>query len=209
MAAAYGTIANGGIYVKPEFYTRVLDSEGNVVLENKIQAKRVMDEGPAYIMTDMMKGVITSGTGSVARLSNMPAAGKTGTTSDTKDKWFVGYTPYYVGAAWFGYDQPKAISSSANYSARAWKYVMEKAHKDLPEKNFIRPSNIVTKAICIDSGKLPGPYCKSDPRGNRVREEIFVRGTEPTEICGVHDEVSICKVSGLIATNDCPTYDVY
>lgn len=208
MAGAYGAIANGGYYIKPVTYTKVVDRNGRVLLENKVEAKKVMDERAAYLLTDMMEDVVTSGTGTTAALSNMPVAGKTGTTSNNYDRWFAGFTPYYVGATWYGYDKQRSISGSTNYSAKAWKAVMEKVHKGLQNKNFTEPPGIVRKVICIDSGKLPGDLCKNDPRGNRTREELFIKGTEPTETCDVHVKVKICKSSGLLATERCPSGSV-
>lgn len=204
MTGAYGAIANGGIYVKPITYTKVVDNKGNIILENEVQTKRVLDSGAAYLLTDMMKGVVNSGTGGAARISNMPVAGKTGTTTSNKDKWFVGFTPYYVAATWFGYDEPKAISTSTNYSAKVWQYVMAKVHKNLKTKNFDMPNNIVQEQICIDSGDVPGAYCSQDPRGSRVRTEYFIKGTEPTNVCSVHVKVNICIESKLLANPRCP-----
>ncbi|MGE5328606.1 MAG: transglycosylase domain-containing protein [Deltaproteobacteria bacterium] len=208
MAAAYTAIANGGYYSKPILYTKVKDKNGKVLLEKKQNLTKVMDERAAYILTDMMKNAVNEGTGGSAKLQNMPAAGKTGTTSENVDRWFVGFTPYYVGAAWFGYEnddgRKRSIPGSANYSAKIWKTVMEKAHKNLPVKDFVEPSGIITANICIDSGLLPGEYCSHDPRGNRVRKEKFIQGTEPTEICKTHLKVNICSDSKKIATVNCP-----
>lgn len=206
MAAAYGAIANGGIYIKPITYTRVEDRNGKVLLENKIEARSVMSEQAAYLLTDMLKDVVRSGTGKSARLSNMPVAGKTGTTSNNVDRWFVGYTPYYVGATWFGYDKQRTIPGNINYSAVIWQEVMEKVHAGLRYRDFVEPRDIVRKTICVDSGKLPTKLCYHDPRGSRVREEIFIKGTEPTELCTTHVRVNICKKSGLLATRYCPRY---
>ena len=208
MAAAYGTIANGGYYAKPILYTRVEDRNGKVLLENKPSLNKVMDERAAYVLTDMMKGVINNGTASSAKLSKQPAAGKTGTTSNNYDRWFVGFTPYYVGAVWFGYDEPRAIPGGTNYSVTIWKSVMEKINKNLPTKDFIEPNGIVRCKVCIDSGQLPGPLCAHDPRGSRIKNEIFIKGTEPTETCSAHVKVKICGVSGRLATSACPSGSV-
>ncbi len=206
MTAAYGAVANGGYYVKPFTYTRVEDRNGRVLLENRPEARKVMDERAAYLLTDMLKDVVSTGTGKSARLSNMPAAGKTGTTSNNYDRWFAGYTPYYVGATWFGYDTNRKIPGDTNYSARLWQIVMEKIHKGLQTKDFVQPEGIVKRVVCIDSGKLPGELCRYDPRGSRTREEIFIRGTEPTQTCTTHVKVKTCKSSGLLATDSCPSW---
>ncbi len=187
MASAYGAIANGGYYIKPVTYTRVEDRNGKVLLENTTEARKVMDERAAYLLTDMMKDVVASGTGKAARLSNMPAAGKTGTTTDNVDRWFVGYTPYYAGATWFGYDNDdgkrRKIPGNTNYSAKLWQMVMEKAHKKLERKEFVEPTGLVRKEICIDSGKLSSDLCRLN---HRTRMEIFIKDTEPTEVCTTH-----------------------
>lgn len=213
MTAAYGAIANGGYYAKPTLYTRVEDKNGTILLENKPELTRAMDERAAYVLADMMKGVVGSGgTGSSAKLSKMPCGGKTGTTSNNYDRWFAGFTPYYVSAVWFGYDnddgKKRSIPGSTNYSAKIWKMVMEKAHNNLPIKDFVMPNGIVTEYICIDSGKLAGGLCSHDPRGNRIKKEIFIEGTQPTETCNVHVKVNICTASGKLATEYCPPENV-
>lgn len=203
MAAAYGAIANGGHYIKPITYTKVEDRNGKVLLENRPESSPVMDERAAYILTNMMEDVVNSGTAKAAQLSNMPVAGKTGTTSKNMDRWFVGYTPYYVAATWFGYDKQKNIPGDTNYSAKLWKIVMEKVHSGLNRAEFVEPAGIVKKEICIDSGKLPTDLCRRDPRGNRTRVELFIKGTEPTETCKTH--VEVCSQTGLLANPTCPS----
>ena len=150
MAAAYSVFANGGIYIKPHSYTKVIDRSGNVLLENSSDGKRVIKESTAFIITDILGTVVTgaSGTGRLAKLSAMPAYGKTGTTQENRDKWFVGYTPYYVGAVWYGFDQPDSISKygvTSNVSAKVWGQVMEKIHEDLRVKEFDAPDSVIKK----------------------------------------------------------------
>ena len=208
MAAAYGTIANGGYYIKPVTYTKVMDGNGRVLLENRKQAGRVMDERVAYLLTSMLQDVVSSGTGTTAKLSNIPVAGKTGTTSSNMDRWFVGYTPYYVGATWFGYDKNHKIPYNTNFSAQLWKMVMEQVHKNKDRKNFVEPEGLIRREICIDSGQLAGDLCKHDLRGDRTRTELFIKGTEPEEVCSTHVKVNVCKDSGLLATDGCPSGSV-
>ena len=163
MCAAYCTFPNGGKYIKPSLYTKVLDSEGNVILEHKGEEQIAMSETTAKDMIEMMQGVVTGGTGTAARLSGMRVAGKTGTTSNNHDRWFVGYTPYYVGAVWFGYDQPAALRGfSPNPAAVAWRKVMTPIHKDLPNKAFLQKDNDGKYSImlCADSGMRATPACK-------------------------------------------------
>lgn len=208
--AAYGSIANGGLYKQPILYYKVIDKNNNVLLENKSEEHRVLKETSAYLITNMMESVVTHprGTGGRTAFKNykMPVAGKTGTTQKSKDLWFAGYTPYYAGTIWTGYDLGQTMGNGS-FHAIIWRTVMEKIHatKQLPYKEFNVPSNIVTKEICMDSGHLPTDLCKKDPRGSRVITEYFVKGTEPTKECEVHYEVEICKDSSLLASPSCPT----
>lgn len=189
LTAAYTPFINKGMYSRPRTYTKVMDHEDKVLLEKKQKANVAMSEQTAFLMTQMLKGVVDEGTATLARLANnMPTAGKTGTTSDDKDRWFVGFTPYYVGAVWFGYDDPKEIvlPTSNNPSVVLWKAVMQDIHKNLPVKQFEEPSGIVQASICIDSGKKATDLCYKDPRGSRVRTEYFKAGTVPSGVCTYH-----------------------
>lgn len=150
MAAAYAVFANGGMYFEPHSYSKVVDHAGNVLLETKTQGKRVLKESTAYVMTDILSDVVntSSGTGKLAKLDEMPTYGKTGTTNENRDKWFVGYTPYYVGAVWYGFDQPDSINKYGvryNISAKIWGEVMEKVHDGLKVKDFETPDSVVKK----------------------------------------------------------------
>ncbi len=150
LTAAYAVFANGGMYFKPHSYTKVVDHAGNVLLEKEEKGKRVLRDSTAYIITDILKSVVntSSGTGKLARLDEMPAYGKTGTTNDNKDKWFVGYTPYYVGAVWYGFDEPESINRAGvtyNISAQIWGKVMESVHQGLEVKDFEAPDSVVKK----------------------------------------------------------------
>jgi penicillin-binding protein 1A len=197
MAAAYGVFGDGGIYKTPILYTKVTDNMGNPVLENVSKQSQSISAQAAYIMIDLMKGVVTGGTGTQAKkyLGSMPAAGKTGTAADKTNLWFCGLTPYYSGAVWIGHDKPtvpiNGLSSST--AAGIWGKIMKVANKDKVVKDFSRPPGIVTEQICIDSGKSPNEYCYKDPRGSRVRSEIFVEGTQPIEICDYHKPPQIIQ----------------
>lgn len=195
-AAAYGTFANSGIYIEPKVYTKVVDRQGEIVLEKYSDVRTVMSKQNAYILTNMLQSVVTGyngdGTGTSAALSNMRVAGKTGTTNSSKDRWFAGYTPYYVASVWVGYDHQKEIKMSGNPAAKIWKAVMSKVHEGLENKEFERPSGIVSVEVCKDSGLLPTELCTKDQRGGRIGSEYFVKGTEPTEQCTAHVEVDVC-----------------
>lgn len=186
MAAAYSVFANSGIYSKPYTYTKVLDSRNRVILENQPQQERVLEESTAFIMSELLEGVITgsSGTGRSARLSNMSAYGKTGTTNNNYDKWFVGYTPYYTGAVWFGFDLQTNLSKkgiSGNPSAKLWKLVMEKVHEGLEDTELASSENIVSAWVCEDSGLLANDNCDAT-------KEYFQKGTQPKKYCSLSHE---------------------
>lgn len=205
--AAYGAFANKGVYVKPLFYTRVLSHDRSILLNNELESKTVMKETTAFLLTSAMQSVINAGTGGLANFKEvkMPIAGKTGTTNDDVDLLFSGYTPYYVGTVWMGYDQPKKMVYSKSYHLVLWQKVMEKIHADLPFKEFEVPSGIVSASICSESGKLfVSGLCDHDPRGSTITKEYFAAGTVPTESCDVHVKATICSESNLFATEFCP-----
>ena len=205
LTASYATIANGGDYNKPVLYTQVLDHNGNVLLDNtQNTSKEVLKETTAWLLTNAMQDVITSGTGSGAGLSNMPTAGKTGTTTKNRDTVFAGYTPYYTAAVWGGYDDNTEQTYTA-YSKLIWHSVMQRIHENLPRKEFTQPSGIVTATVCKKSGKLAiEGVCDADPRGSMVYTEYFDKDSVPTETCDHHVKVDICSASGQIAGEYCP-----
>lgn len=204
--AAYACIANGGTYIKPKLYTKVLDHDGNVILDNTMpQAKQVIKETTAFLLTDAMVDVVLSGTGTSVNFGNMAIAGKTGTTSDYNDVWFAGYTPYYTATTWAGFDNNVKLSGSdeKNLAKKLWRTVMAKIHEDLPSQSFNVPSGIVTAVVCSKSGKLPiDGLCNVGD--NVLRTEYFAEGTVPTETCNIHYAGPICQYSLLPATEFCP-----
>ena len=207
LVSAFGTLANGGVHVEPVAILKVTDKTGRVIYENKPKQEVAVSEQTAFIMTDMLRSVVKEGTGT--RLANFPypVAGKTGTTSDDKDVWWVGYTPHLAGVVWMGHDQPTTMSNVAGgyQPALMWKQIMAVAHEGLAKTQFTKPSGIVGPiAVCVDSGKLPGEFCAKDPRGSRIRNEYFIKGTEPTQTCDVHVEEFVDSSTGLLATQFCP-----
>ena len=168
MAGAYQVYGNGGLYYKPHTYTKVLDSEGNVVLENKTTPTRAVSEDTACVMNKLLQRVVNGpyGSGAQSKFGNWELAGKTGTTSDNKDHWYVGLTPYYVGVVWWGYDTPRElIYYNIHPPMRVWRTVMSQIHEDLPEKTFPVSENAVQKTYCTESGLLASPYCTSTATG--------------------------------------------
>jgi len=210
LCAAYGTIANLGEYNKPIYYTRVLDHNGNVLLENETAPKQVIRRTTAYILTDICRDTIRIGTGTRAAFDEVriPAAGKTGTSTDTKDLSFTGWTPYYVASVWMGFDQQKNIEDSNAFHLRIWKKIMEEVHKYLPMKEFERPDGLLSATVCRDSGMLADELCQRDPRGSRAYTEIFASGTQPLTTCEAHQEITVCAASGLRNTINCPYWDI-
>ena len=204
LTAAYASIANGGTYIKPKLYTKVLDHDGNVILDNTApQSRQVIKETTAWLLTDAMVDVVTSGTGASVNFGNMAIAGKTGTTSDYNDVWFSGYTPYYTASVWTGYDNNAKLqkgNGERNLAKKLWRAVMSKIHEDLPSQSFQVPSGIVTATVCSQSGKLPIPgLCDGT-----LKTEYFAEGTVPTESCDVHYQGMVCPYSNLPACDTCP-----
>ena len=212
MAAAYATIANKGVYIKPKLYTKVLDSKGNEVLIEETETRRVMKETTAYLLTDCLKSVVTSGTGTSTKISSkIQSAGKTGNSNEDKDQWYVGFSPYYTCAAWNGYDKPKPIGyrKTGSYpytSMKVYTTVMKEIHKGKKAASFEKPKGIVNATICTVSGLVATDACKADSRGI-VKSDIFATGTVPTEKCTIHKTADICSASGKIATEFCNLYN--
>ncbi len=203
MAGAYATIANDGEYITPTFYTKMVDSNGNTILEATQEKQRVFSEQNAYILKELLTEPTKSGgTASNCKISGIETAAKTGTTSDNKDKWLCGFTPYYTAATWFGYDWPESVYTPT-YASVIWKNVMAGIHKGLDSKSFTKPDGIVTAAVCKDSGLLATDACKNDPRGSRVYTEYFAKGNAPKKSCTCHVEAAVCKDSGKVATEKC------
>lgn len=207
--AAYAAIANGGIYNEPQYYTVVYDHDGNVLLDNsKIDTHRVIKETTAYMLTDMMKDVITGGgsaTGHRAAISGMTVAGKTGTTNDTKDLTFYGYTPYYTAGIWMGYDTSKVIANGGSAHLNIWRTVMSQVHQGLSNKDFTKPSGLVNQSYCSACGGIATDLCGQDYYGLTAHTDIAAADFKgPGEVCTVHKVFSICKESGKLASDKCP-----
>lgn len=206
LTASYAAIANDGVYVEPILYTKVLDHNGNVLIDNTPETHRVIKDTTAFLLTSAMQDVVNKGTGTAARISGMPTAGKTGSTSDYNDVWFVGYTPYYTAGIWSGYDENKSqTGSERSYHRALWGKIMTRIHENLEAKDFSKPEGLVQATVCKKSGKLAVEgVCDCDPRGSMITTEYFVKGTEPTETCDTHIQVMVCKDSGALATDGCP-----
>lgn len=199
LAAAYTAFSTGGIYYESHSYLYVYDSAGNLLLSNDDAGEIVFSEQTAYIMTKMLQNVMNNGTGrSVTLRNSVDVAGKTGTAGNDYDRWFVGYTPYYIGAVWYGYSYPKSLSNLAqNPSNTIFDLVMTELHKEIleeaqnggaPLKSFDdnRPSDVIQATYCKDSGKLLTDACRLDPRGSRAETGYFAVSNVPQGYCDRH-----------------------
>ena len=214
ISAAYSIFASGGIYNGSRSYYKVTDSLGNVILENKYHGEAVISEESAAIMHEMLKNVVESGTASALTLKkSVECAGKTGTTQNNFDRWYIGYTPYCIGGVWYGYEYPKELdSSTSGICVRIWDEIMsrvDKIYSARGERSEIPTSeNIGLFEYCKDSGKLVGEACRRDARGDRSEQGYFVLGTEPSEKCDCHVLVPYDRSEGGIASEWCYSADV-
>lgn len=215
ITGAYSILANHGIFNETRSYLQVTDSQGNVMLSNDYESYEVLSEENAYIMTRMLRNVVAEGTAKAITLDNsIQVAGKTGTTQNNADKWFIGYTPYLIGGVWMGYEYPQSLEKfEGNPCADIWDAVMRRLHKDYladsrNSTTFDIPNGIVKVTYCKDSGKLMTSACHADPRGSRAEVGYFANGTQPTTYCTTHTLVDYDIVNGGIATADCPSANV-
>ncbi|MBR5561107.1 MAG: PBP1A family penicillin-binding protein [Clostridia bacterium] len=219
MAVAFGTVANKGVYQEPISFSRILDSDGNVVVDMRQQQDRhqVFKPSTAYLLTDMLKEAVQSGTGTKAKISSQVVAGKTGTNSDSKGVFFAGMTGWYAGSVWIGHDNYKALTSKAtggNAAAPLWQEFMERIHKakDLDSREIIdgKPADygLVRVTTCGVSGQLATDACYNDVSGYKTITDYWYEGSVPTSYCSMHKQVSVCTDSGLLATEYCPSHSV-
>lgn len=204
--AAYAAIANGGTYIEPILYTKIVDRDGNTILDNTPASHSVISESTASMLIDMMEDVVKIGTGRSLKntFNSMPVAGKTGTTSDDKDLTFAGSTPYYTATIWMGHDNPKRLKATGREHLSIWGSIMSDIHTGLPPKEFTKVTNGYVKAsVCSASGKSPTELCKLDPN-HSITTDYFHKGDVISEPCDVHVEQRICTISGKIANEYCP-----
>lgn len=200
ITAAYASIANCGVYTEPIFYTKVLDHDGNVLIDNQPETKQVMQPTTAWLLNNAMKDVITSGTGGPCALSSgMPVSGKTGTSSKDYDLWFCGSTPYYTASIWLGYDINTSLpSGSGSLHERMWSKIMQQIVELEGQeiKDFPKVDGITSATVCKTTGLLPKDGCET-------RTEYFAVGTVPTKTCNA-ETIEMCEDSKLPATDTCP-----
>ncbi|WP_124066092.1 transglycosylase domain-containing protein [Clostridium sp. E02] len=218
LTGAFATVANGGVYTKPVFFTKILDHDGKVLIDNTAETHRVLKDSTAFLLTDAMAGSMVSNrkfsssgpssTSTAAKIPGMSVAGKSGTTSLNNDIWFVGYTPYYTAGIWAGCDDNQKLTSKnggASFHKAIWRKIMTRVHEGKSDPGFAAPDSIETAEICRKSGKLAvSELCNNDPRGNAVYTEYFAKGTVPTEVCNVHVRATVCPESHMLPTPYCP-----
>jgi 1A family penicillin-binding protein len=191
LVSAYGVFANEGALVQPTLIRRVTTTSGQILYESHPTAQQVIKPVTAFLITSMLQDVINAGTGSAVRQLGfrLPAAGKTGTTNEYRDAWFVGYTPSLVTGVWVGYDQPRTIAPggyAAQLAVPLWtRFMMSVTQEEEKAERFPTPSSVTSAAICPLSGKLATSACYGDPSIS-VRSEYFEHGTEPIEYCTYH-----------------------
>lgn len=221
LTGAFATIANQGVYTKPMFFTKIVDHNGKTILDNTAPAThRVIKDSTAFLLTDAMaastqnnrkfasSGINVNSTSTRAHLDHMSVAGKSGTTSNNVDVWFVGFTPYYTAGVWAGCDENQTLSDNGGTSFHKdiWRKIMTKVSEGQQDIGFPVPDSVETAVVCRKSGKLPIPgVCDHDLRGDSTYTEYFAKGTVPTEVCDHHTTVTVCRDSGLLPTPNCPT----
>ncbi len=220
LTAAFASIANGGVYTKPIFFTRILDHDGKILIDNEPETHRVLKDSTAFLLTSALEdsmesnrkfarsGVSVNSTSTRANIPGMSNAGKSGTTTSNNDIWFVGFTPHYTAGIWGGCDNNQKLTSQnggTSFHKDIWKKIMTRVHENLPDPGFPVPDSVEPAEICRKSGKLAIPgVCTGDARGNAVYTEYFAKGTVPTEVCDVHILVTICEATGLLPEASCP-----
>lgn len=220
LTGSYAAIANGGVYQKPIFFTKIIDHNGKVLIDNKPETHRVLKDSTAFLLTDAMaasmesnrkfarSGASINSTSTRANIPGMSNAGKSGTTSNNNDIWFVGYTPYYTAGVWAGCDNNQKLTAQnggTSFHKDIWRKIMSRVHEGLEDPGFAVPDSVETAEICRKSGKLAAPgICNNDPRGNAVYTEYFAKGTVPTEVCTNHVVATVCADSGRLPTPYCP-----
>ena len=204
MTAAYGTLARGGEYIEPVYYTKIIDRNGQVLLEKNPARHQVVTEQTAALLTVALEDVLDSGTGMTADFADMSLAGKSGTTNDIRDAWIIGYSPYLTCGIWGGNDDNSA-QESGEYVKTLWKSVMSRAHESLADTEFAATDQLVKCIICTKCGKIAVTgLCDVTEQGDMTAVEYFASGTEPREECDCHVAVEVCTSSGEKAGSYCP-----
>ena len=211
MAAAFSAFVNDGIYTTTRTFSRVESNSGELLIDNTVKTNVAMKESTAYLMRGFLQDVVSSGTGYNADFYGQPVAGKTGTTDNERDYYFVGFTPYYCAAVWCGYKSNEIIRvGGVNPAPVLWEEVMSKIHEGMERGYFsTKGSNDVTQvSVCADSGLLATDACAKDMRGDRVRTVTVAKDNAPKDSCTLHKVVKYCTEGKHVATEFCPTKSV-
>ena len=209
MSAAYATFANEGTWREPRLYTKVYNSDGELVVDNTQDTRKILSDKTVNYVNYCLYNAATRGTGGAAIFGGQTIAGKTGTTSNNRDRWFCGYTAHYTAAVWVGYDQPEQITVGTNPASVLWRKVMQPIHTGKPNVGLYDGSAFRSVSICLDSGKLATGACSKDVRDiNRVVTVNVYPEDAPTETCDKHVMVEYCTEGGGVANEYCPSSDV-
>lgn len=224
LTSSFAAIANGGTYTKPVFFTKILDHNGKVLIDNTPETHQALKDSTAFLLTDALQqstqsvrsfassGASVSSTSTRSSIPGMSTAGKSGTTTNNVDIWFVGFTPYYTAGVWGGCDDNQSLNGNGennggtSFHKDIWRKIMTRVHEGLEDPGFQPPDSVETAEICRKSGKLAvSGVCSNDPRGNAVYTEYFAKGTVPTEVCNNHVTVRVCSQSRWLPTAYCPS----
>ena len=210
ITAAYASIANEGIYREPVLFTKVLDSDGNIILDRRAEESRVMEKSTAFLLQTALKNRADKIDISYFKKEHIDIGAIKSVTKNNESCWCMGFTPYYVGGMWCGFDD-ESKQEDNDYYVDMWTEIMKRVHEKTKTSpiSFAYPDNISKKNICTKSGLLENPsVCENAKGDDDVRNEYFVKGTEPAEICNRHVSYNICKKSGLLAGEGCPKSEI-
>ena len=215
MAVAFGVLGNGGVYQSPISFLGIADRNKNVIYDAHANQTRrqVFQPSTAWLTVNMMKDVVSSGTGTAAKLSGQTVAGKTGTNSDQKGVFFAGLTGWYCGTVWIGHDNYKALSSKTtggNSAAKLWKAFMQPIHRNLSNRDIMEGSasdyGLVRVTTCNVSGQLATDACRHDAMGYGTTTDYWPASSAPTVSCQMHYTLDVCDQTGMLATSYCPSH---
>ncbi|MDE6281418.1 MAG: transglycosylase, partial [Oscillospiraceae bacterium] len=210
MAAAYATFPRNGEFTKATTVLEIKDANGNTIVDNRPKSEFIIKPETAYYINSMLTNVVTSGTGTGARIAGQTVAGKTGTTNDVYDYWFCGYTKYYTAAVWTGYPNGEVINyNHRNPGVPLWQKVMTILHEDKENVAFDVPGTLNTYSVCLDCGKLATSDCGQDVRGNRTQTFRLFAADAPTGFCECHKQVKVCVDSPILDANGVPSGRYY
>ncbi|HSK67822.1 MAG TPA: transglycosylase domain-containing protein, partial [Candidatus Limnocylindria bacterium] len=219
MAVAFGVLANGGVYQEPVSVLGILDRDGKVIYDahQGQQRRQVFKPSTAWLTVDILKDVVSKGTGRSARIAGQTVAGKTGTNSEQKGVFFAGMTGWYSGAVWIGHDNYKALSSrttGGNSAAKLWSAFMERIHKDkgLQDRDILQGGaesyGLVKVTTCGVSGQLATDACRQDAMGYKVVTDYVASESAPKVYCQMHHQTTVCTESGMVAGPYCPLHSL-